>query len=140
MTKPSTTSHLPCDPKQWVKDLESVWQARDGERAKKGYADDATFIFGANQQQSGASLAERPANWFAYATDLKINKKYIAHTDNCIVASWDSVYTDPETGKKICERGIEFFKFRNGDICEQQAWQHSWPEGEKPKKSDISVD
>jgi len=141
MTKHDETNHLPAgDPVQWVRDLEAVWQTMDGTKATEGYCEDAVLIYGANQRQSGQPLSERPAKWFAHASDLKINKTYVAHTNDCIVTTWDSVYTDPVTKKKVSERGIEYFKFKNGKILEQQAWQHSWPTDEEPADADFSVD
>lgn len=136
---PSTENHLPADPVQWVKDLEAVWQAHDGEKAALGYTDDARLIWGANQAQSGAALRERPTKWFAFAKDLKITKEYIAHTNDCIVTTWNSHYTDPDTGKVVHERGIEYFKFRNGQVYDQHAWQHSWQDGDT-SSGDFSTD
>jgi len=79
MTKHDETCHLPAgDPVQWVRNLETVWQAMDGTKAKEGYCEDAVLIYGANQRQSGQPLSERPAKWFAHASDLKINKTYVA--------------------------------------------------------------
>jgi hypothetical protein len=133
-------NHVPNDPKQWVRDLEAIWQARDGARAGQGFTGDAVQVWGTNQRQSGPELLSRPAKWFAYASDLQITKTYIAHSDDTIVASWNSLYTDPQTGKKVHERGIEYFKFRNGLVCEQHAWQHSWNDGENNASSVFSTD
>ncbi|WP_048647112.1 nuclear transport factor 2 family protein [Nitratireductor soli] len=135
----SAENHLPGNPVQWVRDLEAVWQAHDGARAAEGYTEDARLVWGANQSQTGAPLRERPRKWFAYASDLKITKEYVAHTNDCIVTTWDSNYTDPETGKKVHERGIEYFRFRNGKVCDQHAWQHSWQDDEV-KAGDFSTD
>jgi nuclear transport factor 2 (NTF2) superfamily protein len=132
--------HLPNDPVQWVKDLEEIWKSHDGVRAAQGYTDDAILYWGANQSQSGAALRERPAKWFAYATDLDIKKTYIAHTDDCIVTSWDSNYTDPDTGARVFERGIEYFYFDQGKVREQHAWQHRWQEGENSTDNSFSTD
>lgn len=134
-----TKSHLPKDPVKWVKDLEKVWQNMDSRKAAEGYTEDAFMVFGSDQKQNGQDLLKRPGQWFAYAKDLKINKNYIAHSDNCIVASWNSRYTDPKTKKIILERGIEYFRFRNGKVCEQHAWQHSWEDGRKPAESGITT-
>ena len=92
-----------------------------------------------NKKQDKINLIRRPKEWFEYAKDLKINKKYIAHTANCIVVSWKSIYTDPSTKKVVNERGIEYFKFRGGKIFEQHSWQHSWNEGEKPLENGITT-
>jgi len=132
--------HLPKDPVQWVKDLEVIWKAHDGYRAAEGYTEDAVLYWGANQSQSGVALRERPQKWFSYATDLQIDKKYIAHSSNCIVTTWDSNYTDPDNGKKVIERGIEYFISRNGLVYEQHAWQSSWNEGEDLAAGEFSTD
>lgn len=133
-------NHLPGDPQQWVQELEAIWQAHDGVRAGQGFTEDAVQVWGTNQRQSGLELASRPAKWFDYAKDLKINKNYIAHTNDCIVATWDSVYTNPENGKKVRERGIEYFYFRNGKVREQHAWQHSWNDGEDHNGASFSTE
>ncbi len=140
MAQATNQSHLPDDPIKWVSDLEAIWKAHDGIRAAEGYTDDAVLHWGSNQKQSGAPLRERPAKWFAYATDLQIDKTYIAHTDNCIVTTWDSNYTDPDKGTKLFERGIEHFYFRDGKVCEQHAWQSSWSVGEMAGAGDFSTD
>ena len=136
----SNENHLPGDPQQWVRDLEAVWQAHDGVRAGQGYTSDAFQVWGANQKQSGPELRVRPAKWFEYAKDLKITKKYIAHTNDCIVTTWDSNYTNPENGNTVYERGIEYFYFRNGEVYEQHAWQHSWAEGDAQRAGGFSTD
>ena len=132
--------HLPDDPKKWVDDLEKIWQEKNSDKASIGYTEDAIFIFGCEQKQNYNDLILRPKEWFEYAKDLKIKKKYIAHTDDCIVVSWESIYTNPVTKKIVIERGIEYFKFINGKIYEQHSWQHSWNEGEKPLDSGITTE
>ena len=132
-------NNLPGDPIKWVENLEKIWQEKNGDKASLGYTDDAVFIFGCEQKQDKKNLIRRPKEWFEYAKDLKINKKYIAHTENCIVVSWKSIYTDPSTKKIVNERGIEYFKFRDGKIFEQHSWQHSWNEGEKPLENGITT-
>ena len=77
MSNSTEQNHLPKDPKQWVKDLEAIWKAHDGEAAAQGYTDDAVLHWGANQLQSGKALRARPKEWFAFATDLQIDKTYI---------------------------------------------------------------
>jgi hypothetical protein len=53
-----------------------------------------------------------------------------AHHGNCIAGTWESRYTDPETGKVINERGAELFFLRGDKVYEHHMWQHSWAEGE----------
>jgi hypothetical protein len=134
------SSHLPPDPKKWISDLEKVWRSRDGVKAAQGFTEDAVQVWGANLRQSGPALLGRPAKWFAYAKDLKISKNYISHSGNCIVTTWNSEYTHPETKKKMHERGIECFYFRNGLVCEQHVWQHSWVDGGNTSADAFSTD
>jgi SnoaL-like domain len=134
------SSHLPKDPIKWIKDLEKIWQDHDGVKAATGFTDDAVQVWGSDQRQSGPELLKRPAQWFAYAKDLKINKQYISHSGNCIVTSWKSEYTHPESKKRIHERGIECFYFRNGLVAEQHVWQHSWAQGENVVAGSFSTD
>lgn len=136
----TSTNHLPRDPVKWVRDLGEIWQAKDAKRAAEGFTEDAVQIWGADQRQTAPELLQRPAKWFAYASDLKIDKHYIAHSGNCIVTSWDSTYTHPENGKKMHERGIECFYFRNGKVHEQRVWQHSWADGENGAAQSFSTD
>lgn len=140
MSSTRKRDHLPGDPEEWVRQIERVYQTMDASAAGQGYEEDAVLVYGADQHQSGPSLRERAKKWFAYAKDLQITKKYIAHTGDTIVTSWDSVYTSPETGEKIRERGIEYFVFRDGKIHAQHAWQHSWPDGSKPSDQGFSTE
>ena len=135
-----TKSHFPKDPIKRVKDLEIIWQKKDFKKAASGYTDDAFLIFGCNQLQSVPELLNQPKEWFSFAKYLMIKKKYLAHSEDCIVASWESTYTDPATKENVHERGIEYFRFRNGKVCEQHAWQHSWIDGKKPDNSGITIE
>ncbi len=135
----SIESQLPGDPRQWVKDLEAVWQAHDGKKAGQGFTDDAVQVWGTNQRQSGPELSQRPAKWFAYATDLQITKQYIAHSDDTIVASWNSAYTSPETGKKVHERGIEYSSSARARSV-NNTHGSSWSEGDDVVGTAFSTD
>lgn len=121
---------LSVDPVKFVADVERVWQARDGAAAAAGYTEDAVVHYGANQVHQGEGLRKWPSRWFAYAKDLQIKKTYRAHHGNCIASTWESLYTSPETGKKMRERGAELFFLRGSKVYEHHMWQHSWNEGD----------
>jgi nuclear transport factor 2 (NTF2) superfamily protein len=121
---------LSLDPVAFVRDVEKVWQARDGDAAVASYTDDAVVYYGKGQSHRGEALRRWPGRWFEHAKDLQINKTYRAHHGNCIAGTWESRYTDPETGKVINERGAELFFLRGDKVYEHHMWQHSWAEGE----------
>jgi hypothetical protein len=130
---------LEVDPVEFLREVEKVWQARDGKAAAAGYTDDAVVYFGQDQSHRGAQLQQWPSRWFDFARDLQINKTYRAHQDNCIVGTWESQYTHPETGQVIKERGSELFYLRGTKVSEHHMWQHSWVEGETVEDKGFST-
>ena len=131
---------LTVDPVAFIRELEKIWQARDGAMAAAGYTEDAIVYYGQGQSHSGERLRNWPARWFEYARDLSITKTYRGHHGNCIAGTWVSRYTHPETGKQILERGAELFYLRGEKVYEHHMWQHSWPEDEAPEDAGFSTD
>lgn len=118
------------DPVEWLAGVERAWQARDGRAAAAGYTDDAVLIWGNDQRRTGEALANWPKYWFDYAKDLQIKKTFRAMSGDCIATEWESVYTHPENGKTIRERGAEFFFVRpDGKVYLHHMFEHTWPEG-----------
>ncbi len=124
------SGELTVDPVAFVREVEKVWQARDGDAAAAAYTDDAVVYYGQGQSHRGDKLREWPGRWFAYAKDLKINKTYRGHGGDCIAGTWESRYTNPDTGDIVLERGAELFMLRGEQVYEHHMWQHSWVEGE----------
>lgn len=130
---------LSVDPVAFVREVEKVWQARDGAAAAAAYTEDAVVYYGQGQSHRGESLRAWPSRWFDFAKDLQIKKTYRAHNGNCIAGTWESRYTDPETGKVMNERGAELFFLRDRMVYEHHMWQHSWAEGETPSDKGFST-
>jgi len=119
------------DPVGYLAEIEAAWQARDGEAAAAGYSEDAVVIFGNGQQRSGEELRAWPQEWFDFATDLQIKKTFRAFSGDCLASEWESSYTHPTTGKRMHERGAEFFFIRpGGKIYRHHAFEHSWADGD----------
>lgn len=117
------------DPVEWLAVVERAWQARDGEAAAAGYTDDAVLIWGNGQKREGSDLAKWPQNWFDFAKDLQIKKTFRAMTGDCIATEWESVYTHPDNGMRIRERGAEFFFVRpDGKVYLHHMFEHTWPD------------
>ena len=131
---------LSVDPVAFIREVERIWQVRDGVKAAAGYTEDAVVYYGRGQSHTGERLRNWPSRWFEYANDLNINKTYRGHHGNCIAGTWESRYTDPETGKCIVERGAELFYLRGSKVYEHHMWQHSWLEEEVQKDAEFSRD
>ena len=41
------------------------------------------------------------------------------------VIEWTMLWTDPKSGERRLDRGTEWFRFRDGKICEVRAYHHS---------------
>ena len=131
---------LSVDPVAFIRQVEKVWQARDGAMAAAGYTEDAVVYYGQGQSHTGEDLRKWPSRWFEYARDLSITKTYRGHHGNCIAGTWESRYTHPKTGKSILERGAELFYLRGEKVYEHHMWQHSWSEDEVPEDAGFSTD
>ena len=81
---------LSVDPIVFIREVEKIWQARDGAGAAAGYTEDAIVYYGQGQSHSGERLRNWPARWFEYARDLSITKAYRGHHGNCIAGTWES--------------------------------------------------
>ena len=130
---------LSVDPVAFIREVEKIWQARDGAMAAAGYTEDAVVYYGQGQSHTGERLRNWPSRWFEYARDLSITKIYRGHHGNCIAGTWVSRYTHPKTGKRIIERGAELFYLRGEKVYEHHMWQHSWSEDEVPKDAGFST-
>ncbi|MDH3691190.1 MAG: nuclear transport factor 2 family protein, partial [Gammaproteobacteria bacterium] len=122
MSATATDATLTVDPVLFVRQVEKIWQARDGQAAAAGYTDDAIVYYGQGQTHTGDALRSWPSNWFAYAKDLQIAKTYRGHHGNCITGTWESRYTNPESGKVMKERGAELFFLRGEKVYEHHMW------------------
>jgi len=131
---------LSVDPIAFIREVEKVWQARDGAMAAAGYTEDAVVYYGQGQSHTGERLRNWPSRWFEYAHDLSITKTYRGHHGHCIAGTWESRYTHPESGQCILERGAELFYLRGEKVYEHHMWQHSWPEDDVPKDAGFSTD
>ena len=131
---------LSVDPVAFIREVEKVWQARDGAMAAAGYTEDAVGYYGQGQSHAGERLRNWPSRWFEYARDLSITKTYRGHHGNCVAGTWESRYTHPAPGKCILERGAELFYLRGEKVYEHHMWQHSWPEEDVPKDAGFSTD
>ena len=139
MSSKGDRSVMTVDPVAFVREVERVWQARDGKGAAAGYTSDAVVHYGQGQTHTGEELRCWPTRWFNYAKDLQIKKTYRAHHGNCIASTWESRYTNPESGKLMIESGAELFFLRGDKVYEHYMWQHTWPVGHSQSDQGFST-
>ena len=75
MTRPDDDNKDPVlsvDPVAFIREVERIWQARDGVKAAAGYTEDAVVYYGRGQSHTGKRLQNWPSRWFKFACDLEI--------------------------------------------------------------------
>jgi uncharacterized protein (TIGR02246 family) len=127
----STETSPAIDPVAYLREIEVAWQARDGQAAAASFAEDAVQVYGDGHERRGEELRAWPQQWFDFAADLTIAKTFRAFSDDCLASEWRSEYTHPRTGKRMHERGAEFFWINSqGKIYRHQMFEHTWADGE----------
>ena len=136
----TTIKTLRCrsDPVAFIREVERIWQARDGAKAAEGYTEDAVVYYGRGQSHTGDHLRNWPSRWFEYASDLKINKTYPRSPRQPALPGPGKVATPtPRPASILLNAGRKLFYLRGNKVYEHHMWQHSWPEDEVQKRCRI---
>jgi nuclear transport factor 2 (NTF2) superfamily protein len=129
-TDPTGSESPLVDPIRFLREAEAAWQQGDPDAAVAAYTDDAIIFYGEELSRTGEEVREWARRWFGHVDDFEITKTFRAFSDGCLASEWRSEYTDPATGKRMIERGAEFFFFRGNKVYRHHMFEHSWPVGE----------
>jgi ketosteroid isomerase-like protein len=96
----------------------------DADAVAEHFTDDAVHYYTRRPPHRGREIADHAA--FAYE---HIEGRW--HLENGIddgeqaVIEWTMTWRDPKSGEPRLDRGAEWFRFRDGKICEVRAYFHS---------------
>jgi ketosteroid isomerase-like protein len=99
----------------------------DPARVAAHFTDDATHYYTRMGPHEGARTIGEHTHWAVE----NIGGRW--HIDNAIedgeqaVIEWAMTWRDPRSGDARLDRGTEWFRFRDGLICEVRAYFHSGP-------------
>ena len=99
----------------------------DAERVARHFTEDAVHYYTRRAPHEGARTIGEHTKWAVENIDGQW------HIDNAIedgeqaVIEWAMTWRDPKSGERRLDRGTEWFRFRDGRICEVRAYHHGGP-------------
>jgi ketosteroid isomerase-like protein len=98
------------------------------------FTDDAVHYYTRLGPHHGADTIGEHTRMAVDALDASwILEHGIDNGDEAVI-EWTMTWTDPKSGQPRLDRGTEWFRFRDGRICEVRAYHHS---NEKNRSGDL---
>ncbi|MGH2980681.1 MAG: nuclear transport factor 2 family protein [Solirubrobacterales bacterium] len=96
----------------------------DADLVASHFTDDAVHYYTRLGPHQGAQAIAENARWGVEQIDGQwfIEAGIEQGDEACI--EWTMTWRDPKSGEKRINRGAEFFRFRDGRICEVRAYHH----------------
>jgi ketosteroid isomerase-like protein len=99
----------------------------DPEEVASFFTEDATHYYTRLGPHEGArTIGEHTQMAVKHLDACWVMEHGIEQGDEAVI-EWTMVWTDPKSGDRRLDRGTEWFRFRDGKICEVRAYHHSDP-------------
>ena len=96
----------------------------DVEKIASHFTDDAVHYYTRLGPHEGARAIAENARWGVEQVDGQWVMEGGVEQDEAAAIEWSMTWRDPRSGEKRINRGAEFFRFRDGKICEVRAYHH----------------
>jgi ketosteroid isomerase-like protein len=96
----------------------------DVELIASHFTDDAVHYYTRLGPHQGARAIAENARWGVEQVDGQWVMEGGVEQDEAAAIEWTMTWRDPKSGEKRINRGAEFFRFRDGKICEVRAYHH----------------
>ena len=97
----------------------------DAEEVASFFTDDATHYYTRLGPHQGAkSIGDHTNLAVTHIEGQWFLEHGIDNGDEAVI-EWTMTWRDPKSGEKRLDRGTEWFRFRDGKICEVRAYHHS---------------
>jgi ketosteroid isomerase-like protein len=117
--------------------VRSYYEALDtGEvdRVAQHFTDDAVHYYTRLGPHRGARAIAEHTKWAVENLEGRwILENGIEDGEQAVI-EWSMTWRDPRSGERRLDRGTEWFRFRDGKICEVRAYHHS---NEKNRSGDL---
>jgi ketosteroid isomerase-like protein len=111
-----------------VRSYYAALESGDPDAVAAHFTDDAVHYYTRLGPHEGArSIAER-TRWAVENIDGKWVLENGIDDGEQAVIEWTMTWRDPKSGERRLDRGTEWFRFRDGKICEVRAYHHSGKE------------
>jgi ketosteroid isomerase-like protein len=104
-----------------VKSYYSVLNSGDADAVAAHFTDDAVHYYTRRAPDRGREIADRAA-WAVNNIEAEWSMYNGIDDGDQAVIEWAMKYRHPETGEMKLDRGTEWFRFRDGKICEVRAY------------------
>jgi len=95
----------------------------DAELVASHFTDDAVHYYTRLGPHRGGEIAEN-AKWGVETIDGQWHLEHGIESGDEAVIEWTMTWRDPKSGAKRLNRGTEWFRLRDGKICEVRAYHH----------------
>jgi ketosteroid isomerase-like protein len=106
----------------------------DAERIASFFTDDAVHYYTRMGPHEGARTIGDHTHWAVEKLDGQWFLENGIDDGEQAVIEWTMTWRDPKSGESRLDRGSEWFRFRDGKICEVRAYFHS---NEKNRSGDL---
>jgi ketosteroid isomerase-like protein len=96
----------------------------DSDQVASYFTDDAVHYYTRLGPHRGREIADNAALGVKHLDAEWIYEHGITDGDEAVI-EWTMTWTDPKSGDRRLDRGTEWFRFRDGKICEVRAYHHS---------------
>jgi ketosteroid isomerase-like protein len=97
----------------------------DADRVASFFTDDAVHYYTRlGPHRGAASIGEHTRLAVEHLHGEWILENGIDDGDQAVI-EWTMTWRDPKSGERRLDRGAEWFRFRDGKICEVRAYHHS---------------
>jgi ketosteroid isomerase-like protein len=97
----------------------------DADEVASYFTDDATHYYTRLGPHDGAKAIGEHTNLAVAHIDGKWFLENGIDDGEQAVIEWTMTWRDPKSGQRRLDRGTEWFRFRDGKICEVRAYHHS---------------
>jgi ketosteroid isomerase-like protein len=106
----------------------------DADEVASFFTDDATHYYTRLGPHQGAHTIGEHTHMAVEHLNAKWILEHGIDKGNEAVIEWTMLWTDLKSGERRLDRGTEWFRFRDGKICEVRAYHHS---NEKNRSGDL---
>jgi ketosteroid isomerase-like protein len=96
----------------------------DAEAVSRHFTEDATHYYTRLGPHQGAKTIGDHTHWAVENIDGQWHIENAIEDGEQAVIEWTMTWRDPESGDRRLDRGTEWFRFRDGRICEVRAYHH----------------
>jgi ketosteroid isomerase-like protein len=99
----------------------------DSDAVAAHFTDDAVHYYTRLGPHQGAKTIGDHTHWAVTNIDGQWHIENAIEDGEQAVIEWAMTWRDPRSGERRLDRGTEWFRFRDGRICEVRAYHHGGP-------------